>query len=88
MPNNLYNYFNSVRVIHRCMASQVSQTVTGLTMLQNRYSPVMYLILVTIAFFGYGESVSPHPRCQHGIMFTRFPVVVRYHSPYVLHLHS
>ena len=70
---------NSLHVVYRRTTFQMLQIATDLTVLQNRYTPLLYLIWVNITFFGYGKSVSPYPRCCHGVIFMRPSIVVRLH---------
>ena len=58
---------------------EMPQTVPDLTVLQNRYLPIMFFIWIN--FFTFGHSVSPYPGCHGDAILTRPPVVVRSNSP-------
>jgi len=62
--------------------SKIPQVVTGLTILQNRYIPVLHIVYKNIAAFHFTESVSPSPRCYLDTVLTRPSVVVRFRPLY------
>lgn len=56
---------------------EIPELVTGLTVLQNRYTPVLHLIWVHTTMFHYKKPVSLCPRRHRDTRLTSPPAVVR-----------
>jgi len=61
---------------------EIPRFTTGLTALQNRYFPVVFLVWVNFTIFHYEKPVSSYPRCRFDAMFMRRAVVVCFHFVY------
>jgi len=73
---------NSILTVHCCMSSRVTQVVTPLTVVQNRYTPVLYIIWSHMIMHNHTNSVSPYARFPRNTILTKPPEVVRF-QPFI-----